>query len=159
MIFSSNRVVRVVLAGLLIVVMGKLVWAHRNDDWVLNLLRPQGPAKVDIKFDNGSVRDAVVPNEDIPADPVNAPAVRNVAGELKKCLHGRKVIYTDQVCPAGSKVAPVNGGSVAVLESSKPKVNDATGNRQGARQTLRDALDISGGENLKDKMIEQATKQ
>jgi hypothetical protein len=48
MAISLNRSVKYGLAGLAIVVLGKLAWAHRNDDWVLGLLRPEGPAKIDI---------------------------------------------------------------------------------------------------------------
>jgi hypothetical protein len=91
------------------------------------------------------VRDLAVPER----------AVKSDAGQLKKCVIKDKVTYTDQECPMGTKVAPINSGTVVVLESQKPKTKDAQ-STQGGQKVLRDALDISGGENLKDKMIDRA---
>lgn len=158
MFYSLNRTVKFVLVGLVVVVLGKLIWSHRGDDWVQNLLRPQGLAKLDIKFDNGSVRDAAVANEPQIAPAAASQTVKNVAGQLKKCVTAGKTTYTDQVCPFGAKVAAVNGGSVVVLEAQKPKADHNVA-ATGGQKTLRDALDISGGEDLKRKMIERAVNQ
>ena len=144
-VFTLNRSIRYVLAVVAVVVLGKLIWVHRNDDWVRNLSRPGGPATVDIKFDNGSVREVAVTER----------AVKSDAGKLKKCLIKGQVTYTDQDCPIGAKSAPISGGTVVVLESQKSMTKEAS-SAQGGQKTLRDALDISGGENLKDKAMERS---
>lgn len=146
--------VKFVLAGLVVLVLGKFAWSHRGDDWVVKLLQHQGLTKSEIKFDNGSVRDAAVANEP-PAASAVARSVKNEAGQLKKCVTAGKITYTDQVCPVGAKVAAVSGGNVAVLEAHKPKAN-VNAAAPGGQKALRDALDISGGEDLKHKMMERA---
>ncbi len=156
--FFMNPTVKYVLVGLVVVVAAKLAWTHRGDDWVQALLRPQGPAKVEIKFDNGSVRDAALPSADRTSQAARGQTVRNEAGELKKCLIAGKIVYTEQVCPAGAKVAAVNGGNFAVMDTPKPKPGDHT-SAQGARKTLHDALDLSGGEDIKARMMERAVNQ
>lgn len=155
MFFALNRTVKFVLAGLVVLVLGKFAWNHRGDDWVANLLRPHGRATQEIKFDNGSVRDAAVANAPSVAPDAAARSVKNEAGQLKKCVAAGKVTYTDQVCPVGAKVAAVNGGSVVVLEAQKSKAQHNAA-APGGQKALRDALDISGGEDLKNKMIERA---
>ena len=156
MFYSLNQIMKLVLAGLVVLALGKFAWSHRGDDWVVKLLHPQGLTQSEIKFDNGSVRDAAVANEP-PAAPASATrSVKNEAGQLKKCVIAGKITYTDQVCPVGAKVAAVSGGNVAVLEAHKPKANAAA---PGGQKALRDALDISGGEDLKHKMMERAVNQ
>lgn len=147
MAFILNKTIRYGLTGLVIVVLAKITWSHRHDDWVLHLLRPQGPAKIDIKFDNGSVRDLTGTVRKVKSD----------VGQVKKCLLKGKVTYTDQKCPAGAQVASVNGGTVSVVNASTPNAKEAT-STPSAQKTLHDALDLSGGENLKERMMEQATK-
>ena len=158
MFASWSRTVRVVLVGLALLVFGKIIWSHRGDDWVLNLLRPQGPAKTEIKFDNGSVRDAAVAPADQASRAATDSSVKNEAGQLKKCVVAGKVTYTDQVCPVGAKVAAVSGGNVVVLDAQQPKSND-NATAQGKRRTLRDALDLSGGEDIKARMMERAVNR
>jgi len=131
-----------------------MAWSHRNDEWVQKLLRPDGAAKIDIQFDNGSVRDAAVILGQPPGTSSNR-AVENTPGTMKKCLRGREVVYTDQLCPAGAMVAAVNGGNVTVLEANKPKKNERTPS-QDRHTSLRDALDLSGNENIREKMVERA---
>lgn len=159
MMMSLNRTARYAGIGIVVLILGKVGWSHRGDDWVQNLLRPSDVAKP-IKFDNGSVRDAAVaPLSQASREAMNIPA-NNEPGKLKKCLVATKVIYTDQVCPAGAIVAPVNGGNVVVLDAQKSSVNanDKAAAQQG-RKTLRDALDLSGGDDLKAKMMERAIGQ
>ncbi len=158
MFFALNRTAKFMLAGLVVLVLGKFAWSHRGDDWAVNLLRPQGRANQEIRFDNGSVRDAAEANAPQAAPATVARSVKNEVGQLKKCVTAGKITYTDQVCPYGAKVAAVNGGSVAVLETHKPNAqHNATAPR--GQKTLRDVLDISGGEELKSKMIERAVNQ
>jgi hypothetical protein len=103
-----------------------------------------------IEFDNGTARDA--------SDSDSGRAVRSEAGQLKKCLLKGKLTYTDQACPVGAQVVAIKGGTVNVLESPKPPVKDAASGHSG-KTNLREALGVSGGENLKDKMIERAIQQ
>ena len=52
-----GRVVRVLFLLVGIVIAASLAWKSRNAGWVQKLLQVDGPATVNIKFDNGSVRD------------------------------------------------------------------------------------------------------
>jgi hypothetical protein len=148
------RSARYVIVGLLVAVIGKVAWSHRDDDWIRKFLRTDGPAKIDIRFDNGSVRDAAVILGQ-PLSTSSSRAVENTPGKMKKCLRDREVLYTDQTCPAGTTVAAVNGGNVTVLGANKPK-NEAQTTSQDRRTSLRDALDLSGNENIREKMMERA---
>src|SRR3990167_5867754 len=97
------RNARYLAVGLVVVVIGRMAWDHRNDGWIQKLLLPDGPAKVDIRFDNGSIRDAAV----ILGQPLGVSSnhvVENTPGLLKKCVRGREVVYTDQLCPTGATV-------------------------------------------------------
>ena len=109
---------------------------------------------MNIQFDNGTVREAPVPAS--PASAASAQVFEGEPGKLKKCLRGNTVTYTDQNCPPGTKAAAVTGGNVTVVPSEKPKpaARDAAANN--SRNTLRDALDLSGNDNIRDKMMERA---
>lgn len=145
-----NHIVRYVLVALVLVVLASTGWRHRNDTWVRGLLRPQGPAKTTIEFDNGSVRDTLPRVADDAADRNNLP------GQLKKCVRKSQVVYTDQPCPAGFSVALVSDGKVSILQSTSPPAGSAKAPSQDARKTLHDALDLTGNDNIKDKMMERA---
>ena len=149
-----GRAVRYVLVGIVILAMGRLAWQHKNDAWIQTLFRPGGPAKVAIQFDNGSVRDAGTLSGGKTAESAGDVAKENTPGKLKKCLKGNDVIYTDKLCPAGTKVAAVDGGNVTVLGGSPSKPKDAGASHDGPK-SLRDALDLSGNENIKDKMMDR----
>ena len=150
---------RTVLIMVVLVVLVSVGWRHRNDAWVQGLLRPPEPAKV-IQFDNGSVRDTL-PRvaEDAASAAAHALALKNLPGTLHKRVRKSQVMYTDQPCPTGFTVEPVSGNTVTVLEGSAPKSNPAKAAPSDARKTLHDALDLSGNENLKDKMLERATNR
>lgn len=148
------RNARYLAVGLVVVVIGRMAWDHRNDGWIQKFLRPDGPAKVDIRFDNGSIRDAAVILGQ-PPGASNNRVVENTPGLLKKCVRGREVVYTDQLCPTGATVTAVNGGNVTVLDANKPKKEERI-TSQDRRTSLRDALDLSGNENIRDKMMERA---
>jgi hypothetical protein len=150
-----GRAVRYVLMGIVILAMGRLAWQHKNDAWIQTLFRPDGPAKMVIQFDNGSVRDAGTLPGGKPAESAGNTAQENTPGKLKKCLKGNEVIYTDNLCPVGTKVAAVDGGNVTVLGGSPPKPKVSGASHDGPK-SLRDALDLSGNENIKDKMMERA---
>ena len=150
-LFLGKRT-KVALLILLVVIIGKLAWSHRQDDWVQQWWYLQAPEKARFEFDNGSVRDTHRASDGLQDKPSSE---LNEAGKLKKCLTEFKVIYTDKVCPPGAKVAAVTGGSVVVLDSGKPKATDDKV-AQGGQARLRDALDISVDENLRAKMQERA---
>ncbi|TXT35928.1 MAG: hypothetical protein FD135_4609 [Comamonadaceae bacterium] len=149
-----DRTVKWGLVFLLLLIILKLGWLHRHDDWVQQWLTPQGAAKVNIQFDNGSVRDMASPYERVDKTLPKANTVKNESGQLKKCLIKGKVIYTDQVCPTDAKVAAVNGGTLVVLPSAKPAASSAAG-AQGGQKRLRDALDISVSPEQKAQMMER----
>jgi hypothetical protein len=152
--FNVIRNARYVVVGLVVVVIGRMAWSHRNEDWIRNFLRPDGTAKIDIRFHNGSVLDgAVILSQ--PRSSARTFEVENTPGKMKKCTRGREVVYTDQLCPAGAEVAAVNGGNVTVLDANKPKTEAPT-TSQDRRTSLRDALDLSGNENIREKMVERA---
>jgi hypothetical protein len=152
--FNVIRIARYFAVVLVVVVAGNVAWIHRNDDWIQKFIRPDGAAKVDIRFDNASIRDAVVILGQPPSTSSNR-AVENTPGTMKKCLLGREVVYTDQPCPAGATVAAVNGGNVTLLDANKPK-KDERSPSQDRNTSLRDALDLSGNENIREKMMERA---
>lgn len=142
------------LIGVAVLLLGTSGWKHRNDTWVQDLLRPSGAVQTTIRFDNGSVRDKLSAATHAPND----ASALNVPGKLKKCAGPQGVIYTDQICPPGSKAAPVNGGNVTVIDgtASKSEVAKPPGD---APKALRDALDLSGNNQLREKMVERAMGQ
>ncbi|BCO28108.1 hypothetical protein MIZ03_3004 [Rhodoferax lithotrophicus] len=149
-----DRTVKWGLVFLLLLIIIKLGWSHRHDDWVQQWLVPQGPAKVDIQFDNGSVRDSASPNDGAGKTMPKLNTVKNEPGQLKKCLIDGKVVYTDQVCPTGAKVAAVDGGTLAVLPAPKATA-DHLPPTQGGQKRLREVLDISDGQDQKTRMMER----
>ena len=144
-----RRVGIVLLAG----VVGMTAWRHRDDAWVQALWRPEAPPKP-VVFDNGSVRDSAVR---MPPQP-KAEGPDNLPGQMKKCVRGKQVIYTDQPCESGAKVVAVTGGNVTVVPSLTPKASAPTsaGPTQADRSTLHQALDVHGQDNMRDKMMERA---
>ena len=146
------------LIGLATLVLGSTGWRHRNDAWVQDLLRPAGPAVTSIRFDNGSIRD----NQPLAPRNAAADSALNTAGKLKKCNGPHGVIYTDQICPSGSKAEAVNGGNVTVIDSGASKTDTAAkadASKTDGPKTLRDALDLSGNNNLREKMVDRAVGQ
>jgi hypothetical protein len=139
---------------LLVGVVGISAWRHRDDAWVQALWRPEAPPKP-VVFDNGSVRAAAQPM--VPASAA-AKGPDNLPGQMKKCIKGKQVVYTDQPCEAGAKVASVSGGNVTVVPSIAPKPAAPAQGAQApsGRSTLHDALDLNGNDNIRDKMMERA---
>lgn len=150
-----HHILRYVLIMLVLVVLVSVGWRHRNDAWVQGLLRPAAPVKA-IQFDNGSVR-APLPYADEDGNAAaQQQAQNNLPGILKKCVRKSKVVYTDQPCPDGFSAERVSGDKVTVMESGAKPPNPTQAAPADARKTLHDALDLSGNENLKDKMMERA---
>jgi hypothetical protein len=154
-----HHILKGVLLTLVLVVLASVGWRHRNDAWVQGLLRPPAPAKA-IQFDNGSVRDTLPRIPEDGASAAHEQALNNLPGKLKKCIRKAQVVYTDQPCPAGFSAEPVSGDKVTVLESPTPKSNPGgKAAAPDARKTLHDALDLSGNDNIKDKMMERAIEK
>jgi hypothetical protein len=124
---------------------------HRNDAWIGGLFRPDAPSK-EIKFDNGSVRD--VARDAASATKITSAEDALAPGAMRKCVRKQEILYTDKTCPAGTTFASVQGGAVNVVESN-PVPKEKTKSDQG-RSSLRDALDVSGNANIKEKMMERA---
>ena len=153
-----NQTFKYAVAIVLLLMVSKWGWSHRHDDWLQHWLQPPAPVKSVIEFDNGSVREKAPPNE--PATTGSAPVktVKNEAGQLKKCLMAGKVVYTDQVCPPGAKVAAVDGGTLVVLPAPTPTGKNA-GDAQGGQKRLREVLDIADGHDPKARLMERVVNQ
>jgi hypothetical protein len=95
--------------GFALVFLAALAWRLRLLDVLTGLAAPPRPAPVQIKFDNGSVRDTT---PTVKVDPKSLPAP---IGVLRKCLHGQQVSYTNSFCPPGTREAPLSKGTVNVV--------------------------------------------
>jgi hypothetical protein len=146
------------LTALVVLIAAKWGWSHRHDDWVQSWLTPAGPVKSTIDFDNGSVRDTAPAREASSATGGLGKVVKNEPGQLKKCLVAGKVVYTDQVCPAGATVAAVDGGNMVVVAAPTPAAKNAA-DAQGGQKRLHDMLDISSPNDQKARMMERVVNQ
>ena len=73
-------------------------------------------------------------------------------------MRGKEITYTEQACPSNAKVAPVTGGNITVVGAPKAKVERSNAVEPGPK-TLRDALDLSGNENLREIMMKRVVNQ
>lgn len=81
------------------------------------------------------------------------PAGKSVPG-LNKCRIGNAVTYTDQPCPPGSRVAPVQEGGLTVLPPpSRPAAPAAADKRP---PHVRDLLLDGDEQALRERRVEQA---
>ena len=80
------------------------MWKKRAE--IEALLTPVPPPPT-IQFDNGRAPKNAAPPS---TQPQFAP------GDLRKCVNGKKVSYTDSDCPPGSQEKTVAGPPVTVLE-------------------------------------------
>lgn len=142
---------RLLILGVGAIIVASTAWRYRNAPWIEHLLHVDGPAQVNIKFDNGSVRDVQPPARAAPTS--SSRNDQNAVGKLKKCVRKYEVIYTDQPCPVDAKVAPVKG-NVNVLGATMTKPESANSAEPGPK-ALRDALDLSGNNNLREQMMER----
>lgn len=75
------------------------------------------------------------------------------AGELRKCVNGQQVAYTNVECPPGFKAQAVAAAAVTVVPGTPVAKPDAAASGPSA---LHKALDISRDDTLHDKMIQRA---
>ena len=81
------------------------------------------------------------------------PAASFRAGELRKCVNGQQVSYTNVECPPGFKAQAVAAAAVTVVPGTPVAKPDAAASGPSA---LHKALDISRDDTLHDKMIQRA---
>jgi hypothetical protein len=46
-------------------------------------------------------------------------AAAKAAGNLRKCVAGEKITYTDEACPPGSREQPISSGNVTVVPATR----------------------------------------
>ena len=128
------------------------IWGKRDtmDDWLIptatSIAKP-------IQFDNGTIRN--YGNTSDRSSSSGSPPVP--PGTLRKCVKGQQVSYTNQTCPLGSNENPVAGPPVNVMPSqaaAKPE----TAQPSKTSASLRDALDVSRDENLRERAIERTVE-
>lgn len=152
---DPGKKTHLLILGVGVAMVAATAWRYRSAQWLQQLTQVDGPTQVNIKFDNGSVRDKPLgDNTEATANPTPQRSQENALGKVKKCLRGKEVIYTDQPCALDAKAAPIQGGSFTVMESAAAKTQ-GTSSRQPGPKALRDALDISGDDKLRDKMMER----
>lgn len=151
-----SRSARVALVAFLVIWVVALGWRYRNAEWIRQMLRPPEPVK-QILFDNGSVRDAR-PTVDARASPPTLQQDNTPPGVMRKCVRGNEITYTDVPCPTGTQVSGLKQGNVTVVDRIAP-VEKESGKQAQGNKSLMDALDLSGNENIKDKMIERAANR
>jgi hypothetical protein len=76
-------------------------------------------------------------------------------GDLRKCVKGQQVSYSNVECPAGHQEQAVTAAPVNVLPATPVPKPAATGSGPSA---LHKALDITRDDSLKDKLIERAVE-
>ena len=87
-----------------------------------------------------------------PASPAK-PSAKYRAGELRKCINGQQVAYTNVECPPGFKEQAVAAAAVTVVPGTPVAKPEAAASGPSA---LHKALDISRDDTLHDKMIQRA---
>ena len=55
-------------------------------------------------------------------------AAAKAAGNLRKCVAGEKVTYTDEACPPGSREQPISSGNVTVMPAMRAADGASTAN-------------------------------
>lgn len=117
-------------------------------------LAPEPPPKP-VVFDNGTVRSWVPASAPV-AGPTAAP------GPVRKCRRGAEVVYTNGECPPGSREQALQGGTFTVVGSPQaaaaPRPAGAAGSAPRAA-TVRDLVDMSDVERIKERRIEEAMRR
>ena len=73
-------------------------------------------------------------------------------GELRKCIKGGQVTYSNVDCPAGAQAQAVTGGTVTVVPGTPvPKPTAAA----SGPSALHKALDVTRDDSLRDKIMER----
>jgi hypothetical protein len=122
------------------------------------LTSPRPTAPKPIVFDNGTVRRYVAPPM-----PGSAPLVTTMPpGALRKCIKGKQKIYTDMPCPPGHQELGVSSDRLTVLPSQdsgrSAAKSDAAAPPAERRSTLRDALDVSGNDQNRQRIVDRAVE-
>lgn len=74
------------------------------------------------------------------------------AGELRKCVKGQQVSYSNVECPLGAKELAVTAGAVTVVPSTPAPKSAAASSGPSA---LHKALDITRDDTLHEKIMER----
>ena len=77
------------------------------------------------------------------------------SGELRKCVKGQQVSYSNVECPAGSQELAVSASVNVVPATPVSKPEEAS----SGPSALHKALGITRDDTLKDKMIERAVEK
>lgn len=138
-----------IFIGAACALLAAVAWQYRHADF----LRAQPQARpAAVKFDNGSVRDDA---SLLPAPPASGP--RAVAlGSTRKCQGPYSTVYTDNVCPPGTREKPMGSGTVTVVESrSAAKAQPGP----PVRPALRELVDRPDEQGLADKRMQRVIGQ
>jgi len=97
-------------------------WRLARSDWARSLAQPASKPAVEIKFDNGTVRQY---------DSAASVAERSRGqpkplGTLRRCQRGTEVSYTDSFCPPGTRELAVGRGTVNVVGAAAPAAKPAS---------------------------------
>lgn len=76
------------------------------------------------------------------------------AGELRKCVNGGQVVYTDAACPPGNRAEAVQGGTVTVVPAT-PAPAARPSDAASGPSALHRALDITRDDRLHEKIMER----
>lgn len=109
------------------------------------------PAPKAFVFDNGSVRDTVVPA----SAPVGKAVVLSPPGALRKCVRGDRVSYSNLTCPEGFREKPVATEGLSVLPAAPTPARTAPADRASA---LREGQEPRPDDKLRQKMIDRAVE-
>lgn len=123
-----------------------LVWQKRDQlqAWAGSASLPSAPR---ISFNEpGPTADAAAPKA----------ASKFRSGDLRKCVNGQQVSYTNTECPPGHKEQAVAAAPVTVLPAtpvSKPAQPSS------APSSLHQALDLTRDDTLRDRIMERAINE
>lgn len=127
---------------------GSILWGNRKS-WFPDTAPVVAPKA--IEFDNGTVR-----KPRVALDIMGPPAPAGLApGELRKCTQGLTVEYTNMTCPVGFRESAVTAPKVSVVATTAPAKAEDRGQGAQVRSAMRDALDISKNDRLREKMMER----
>ena len=115
-------------------------------------LKSQPAPSKPIVFDNGTVRQYLPPPE-----PGSAPLATSLPqGALRKCVKGKQKTYTNISCPPGHEELPVSSDRLTVLSGQGPVRPAQALPAAERRSTLRDALDLSADDQLRQRIVDRA---
>jgi len=139
----------VVLGVLLLLAAGWRLWRSESVQLWLN---PTPEQRLQIRFDNGTVRQAASAASVVPGS-------ARVAGGLRKCQRGAQVVYTDGLCAPGATEQAVTRGTVNVMPGHGPApaaAAAAAGPTTPPRGNLHDVADRSAEMTISERRLQQA---